>query len=177
MSEIFFVSDTHFGHNNIISYCKRPWETVPEMDAALVENWNKVVSPKDTVYHLGDWAFHNYECIGQLQGNIFTVPGNHCHERAKKILPYLANGFLPEVHYLKVSPDRRFVLCHYPFESWRREYRFHLHGHTHGTAGVHPNRLDVGIDATKIYAPMHIDDVVQALIVTNLWSQEMNKSD
>jgi len=176
MSEIFFVSDMHFGHNNIIEYCKRPWATIPEMDAALVEDWNKVVSPADTVYHLGDWAFHNYERIGELNGRIFSVPGNHDYEREKKILPYLANGFLNEVHYLKVSPDRRFVLCHYPFDSWRREYRYHLHGHTHGTAGVHFNRLDVGIDATKVYAPMHIDDVIKNINITNLWAMEMNKS-
>lgn len=175
MSEPFFVSDMHFGHNNIIEYCKRPWASVPEMDDALVRNWNAVVSPTDIVYHIGDWAFHNYERIGELRGRIFSVPGNHDHERVKKILPFLPNGFLAEVHYLKISPDRRFVLCHYPFESWRREYKFHLHGHTHGTSGMHHNRLDVGIDATKVYAPIHIDDVLQRIATVNLWATEMNK--
>ncbi len=176
MSEIFFVSDMHFGHKNIIEFCKRPYDSVEHMDAELVWRWNDVVGSADTVYHLGDWAFHNYERIGELNGKIFSVPGNHDHERAKKLLPFLANGFTEEVHYLKVSPDRRFVLCHYPFESWRREYKYHLHGHAHGTSGVHPNRLDVGIDATKHYAPMHIDDVMQNLVTANLWAMEMNKS-
>lgn len=176
MKNIFFVSDMHFGHNNIIEYCKRPWASVPEMDEALVYAWNDVVGHNDTVYHIGDWAFHNYQRIGELYGNIISVPGNHDHERAAKILPYLPNGFTEEVHYLKIDKEHRFVLCHYPFESWRREYRYHLHGHTHGTAGIHHNRLDVGIDATKLYRPIHLDDLMQNMITNNLWVQEMNKA-
>ena len=55
----FFTSDTHFGHNNIIEYCKRPYTSVEEMDAALEKNWNEVVKPDDLVYHLGDLAIDN----------------------------------------------------------------------------------------------------------------------
>lgn len=172
---IWFDSDKHFGHNNIIPYCKRPWATVPEMDEAMVELWNQHVKPDDTVYHLGDWAFHNYERIGQLNGNILSVPGNHDHERAKKILPFLANGFLGEVHYLKIDKVYRFVLCHYPFDSWRREYKFHLHGHTHGTAGVKLNRLDVGGDATKLYRPVSLDEVIERMDINNKWAKEMQQ--
>ena len=175
MSDIWFVSDMHFGHKNVLSYCNRPWESVEEMDQALVDLWNAEVKSMDTVYHLGDWAFHNYERIGQLNGFIHSVPGNHDHKRAKKILPFLPNGFTNEIHYLKISKERRFVLCHYPIESWRREYRYHLHGHSHGTSGVHANRLDVGIDSTKLYKPAHIDDVMQRMMVNNLWAQELQK--
>lgn len=157
--ETFFVSDTHFGHRNIISHCQRPFASVEEMDEALVENWNKTVHPNDTVYHLGDWAFSNYERIGQLNGCIHTVPGNHDHERLKKLQPYLTN-ILPEVHYLKVDRTLGFVLCHYPFETWRREYRYHLHGHTHGTGVPRENRLDVGVDATRLYRPINLDEVL-----------------
>lgn len=161
MSEIYFVSDMHFGHNNILEYCKRPYVDVSTMNQMLVDNWNETVSTNDTVYHLGDWAFHNYECIGQLNGRIYSVPGNHDIERKKKLLPFLVNGFLDEIHYLKLSPTRRFVLCHYPLEAWRREYPFHLHGHRHGqNERLIPNRIDVGIDATKLYRPMHIDEVL-----------------
>jgi calcineurin-like phosphoesterase family protein len=171
MSDTWFVSDMHFGHTNIIAYCNRPFNSVEEMDQALVENWNKAVKPTDVVWHLGDWAFHNYEHIGQLNGFIRSVPGNHDHERAKKILPYLPNGFEEEVVYLKIDKEHRFVLSHYPYEAWRREYRYHLHGHTHGMTGEGyagyrgpmPNRLDVGIDATKLYRPIHLDEVMERL--------------
>lgn len=169
---IWFVSDMHFGHKNIISYCNRPYESVEEMNEALVDNWNSNVQATDTVYHLGDWAFHDYHNLGRLNGRIISVPGNHDFERISKLTPYLPNGFTEEVHYLKIDKFYRFTLCHYPFESWRREYRFHLHGHTHGKPedsgyagyrGPIPNRLDVGVDATRLYRPMHLDEVIAAL--------------
>lgn len=174
MSDIWFVSDTHFGHKNIIKYCGRPYADTGEMDAALLDNWNKVVKPEDTVWHLGDVAFHNHEIIGQLNGFINLVPGNHDHERRKKVEPFV-DKWHDEVVYLEIDSKRKFTLCHYPFESWRREYPFHLHGHSHGTAGVHRVRLDVGVDATKLMRPMHIDEVMQNIMVNNLWAGEMQK--
>lgn len=159
----FFVSDTHFGHTNIIKYCKRPYASVEEMNQKLEENWNAIVRKEDLVYHLGDVAFHNFEIIPRLNGRIKLVPGNHDLERAKKVL-HLFDEVLPELTYLKLSLERRFVLCHYPIESWRREYRYHLHGHAHGTSVQRPWRMDVGIDATGVMAPMHVDDVIQSLL-------------
>jgi calcineurin-like phosphoesterase family protein len=172
---IFFISDVHFGHNKIIEYCKRPWATVEEMDQALVDNWNAEVKHGDTVYHLGDWAFHNYERVGQLKGNIISVPGNHDHERMKKLLPFLPNGFTDEIHYLKIDNVYRFVLCHYPLDSWRREYKFHLHGHMHGVGGIKENRLDVGVDAHRMYKPIHLDDLVQNLLTNNQWAKALQQ--
>ena len=162
----------HFGHNNIIKYCNRPYTNVETMDDALVRNWNATVGPNDTVYHLGDWAFDNYERIGELRGRIISVPGNHDQEREKKLLPFLANGFTQEIHYVKIDRDRRFVLCHYPLEAWNRQYQYHLHGHTHGQRSNPFNRLDVGIDATKLYRPIHLDEVLTTINTNNLLLKE-----
>jgi calcineurin-like phosphoesterase family protein len=78
---IFVISDTHFGHANIIKYCERPFKTIEEMDAALVRKWNKVVTNDDVVIHVGDFAFSNKEGIkayrGQLNGRIWLLRGNH----------------------------------------------------------------------------------------------------
>lgn len=78
---IWFTSDTHFGHRNIIKFCNRPWNTVEEMDNALIENWNKVVKPEDIVFHLGDFAFATNgrwkEIINSLNGHIYLIVGNH----------------------------------------------------------------------------------------------------
>jgi len=159
---IWFVSDLHFGHNNILKYCARPFESVEEMDQALVDNWNAVVRPQDTIYCLGDMAFHNFERISQCCGRKLLVPGNHDHERAKKVFPHVQE-VLNEVHYLKVDKTDRFVLCHYPFETWRREYHFHLHGHAHGQALKRANRLDVGVDATRLYRPISLDEIIDLM--------------
>lgn len=163
VNSLWFVSDLHFGHQNILKYCSRPFVSVKEMDQAIVDNWNETVRPNDTVYLLGDLAFHNYERIGQLNGYKILVPGNHDHERAKKVFAHVQE-VKEEVEYLKVDKEHRFVLCHYPFESWRREYRFHLHGHSHGMSQPKMNRLDVGIDATGLYRPLSFDEVVERLL-------------
>ena len=176
---IWFVSDMHFGHKNIRTYCDRPFDSTEDMNEALVENWNEVVGTSDIVYHLGDWAFNDYHHIGRLKGNIFSVPGNHDLERKAKLLPYLPNGFTDDVVYLKVDRGTRLTLCHFPFEAWRREYPIHLHGHTHGMTqtkrnpndrgyegytGNKPMRLDVGVDATRLYRPINLDEVVLELL-------------
>ena len=49
-----FTSDLHLGHNNIVNLCKRPFEDVDEMDAVLIDNWNRKVKKNDVVYLTGD---------------------------------------------------------------------------------------------------------------------------
>ena len=81
VGKIFFTSDTHFFHKNIIKYCNRPFGSVEEMNEALVANWNSVVGPDDHVYHLGDFCFGNVEkwnwCLepGRLNGHIHLILG------------------------------------------------------------------------------------------------------
>lgn len=78
---IFFTSDLHFGHKNIIKFCNRPWETTEEMDEALIANWNSVVGEKDIVFDLGDFAFATNgrwkELIQRLNGKHYLILGNH----------------------------------------------------------------------------------------------------
>lgn len=77
-NNIFFSSDLHFGHKNIIKYCTRPFESVEEMNKKLIENWNSVVTNDDTVFFLGDAGFGSVtkicECVKRLNGkkNTYT---------------------------------------------------------------------------------------------------------
>jgi calcineurin-like phosphoesterase family protein len=163
MSNIFFVSDMHFGHRNIIEYCKRPFKSVEDMNEGLIKNWNEVVKHEDKVYHLGDWAFNDYYNIARLNGRIYSVPGNHDTERMKKIAPFVTE-WLPELSYLNLgSQERTFVLCHYPMEAWHRKFKYHLHGHLHGKGKNTDTRMDVGVDATRLYRPISIDEVFENL--------------
>lgn len=76
-----FVSDTHFGHLNIIKYSNRPFKDVSHMNEVLIGNWNEVVAPNDTVYHLGDVALGDkslWESVfSRLNGYKVLVVGNH----------------------------------------------------------------------------------------------------
>jgi calcineurin-like phosphoesterase family protein len=95
---IFFTADSHFWHRNIVDYCDRPYRTldgqpdVMAMNKGMVENWNKLVGPKDIVYHLGDFGFGPpaklIEARKQLNGKIILIKGNH----DKKPDSWLAKG-------------------------------------------------------------------------------------
>lgn len=89
MNDNWFVSDTHFGHTNLITIQPRPWaKDAQEMDNILIERWNDVIHPSDQVYHLGDVSFRNANetavILSKLKGNIHLVPGNHDHVTRKK---------------------------------------------------------------------------------------------
>ncbi len=92
MSELWFTSDHHFGHANILSYCKgraERWSSVEEMNVGLIERWNAVVAPTDRVYVLGDAAMgkraETVPLYRQLNGRKVLVPGNHdnCWEKGR----------------------------------------------------------------------------------------------
>ena len=78
---IYFISDTHFNHTNIIKYCNRPFKDINEMNETIIKNWNELVTNDDIVYHLGDIAFGIKEdaidIISLLNGKKYIVRGNH----------------------------------------------------------------------------------------------------
>jgi calcineurin-like phosphoesterase family protein len=80
MSKIWFTSDTHFSHRNTMRYCGRPFLTVESCDKVMIERWNKLVAPEDTVYHLGDVSMHTApikRILPQLNGRKILIIGNH----------------------------------------------------------------------------------------------------
>ena len=80
-SGVFFTSDTHFNHEAILRFCDRPFTSIQEHDKVLIDNWNSVVGPEDTVFHLGDFCFGGFpkwkEIREQLNGHIILIVGNH----------------------------------------------------------------------------------------------------
>lgn len=129
---IWFSSDQHYWHNNVIRYCSRPFTSVEEMNEMMVLAWNMNVKPDDTVYVLGDFslAFRAVETFPQrLLGNKILVPGNHdfCHSYHKKsrtpenrekwIQKYRDHGFtvLPEQTTLDLEGIGTVNLCHHPY--------------------------------------------------------------
>lgn len=169
-NNIFFTSDTHYGHGKIIQYCNRPFNSVPEMDEELVQRYNKVVKPGDIVYHLGDFSFHYTQeeievLLKRLNGRKIFVSGNHDKDRQFNRLSYQEHFRILELTGKFWSPYNP-TLCHFPMMSWNGSFHgtFHLHGHTHGNLPFDPSirRLDVGVDVHE-FAPVSWDDVILRL--------------
>ncbi len=135
MSNIFFISDTHFGHESC--YTKffledgctllRPHGSAAAGDEAMVENWNKTVGPKDKVYHLGDIAMSKkaLPILSRLNGEKVLIKGNHDIEKLSVYAQYFKD----------VRGSHQFdgmLLTHIPVhpQSLAR-WGFNVHGHLH----------------------------------------------
>lgn len=119
MSRVFVTSDTHFcWHDRDFVWGKRGFESVEAMNAAIIENWNSVVRPEDTVFLLGDVMLNDNEeginCLKQLNGNIFIAIGNH--DTAERIELYKQCCNVLEVeHAFRVKVGKQSIyLTHYP---------------------------------------------------------------
>lgn len=171
MSNIYFVSDTHWGHKNIIQYSNRPYNNVDEMNEALIKNWNALVKPEDTVYHLGDFAFMPYRefknTVRRLNGYINVVLGNHDNVISNNIKDLISSNSLASVqNYLEIKPaGQMIVLFHYGQRVWNKSHHgsIHLYGHSHGSLPPFGKSVDVGVDCKEItneYRPIHLDEVL-----------------
>jgi calcineurin-like phosphoesterase family protein len=150
----FFSGCDHFGHQNIIKLANRPFNSVEEMDAVLIENWNKTVKQNDTVYHLGDFAYKGSSdpasILKRLNGNIILIQGNHD-----------PRGWGHNYYEFKEN-KRLFVLMHYPIEEWNGYYRgaVHIHCHTHKPELVSAERrFNVTVEATN-YKPISLEEIL-----------------
>jgi len=172
---IWFTSDTHFWHRNIIKYCNRPVSSVEEMNEFLIQKWNEKIKPDDVVWHLGDFAFCGkdkaIEILERLNGEKNWILGNHDYGLVKKIGPYfdeILDYTLLKIHLNYEADDgeirqyhQPIVLCHFPILSWdmMRHGSWHLHGHCHGTLPkTSALRLDVGVDCHN-YSPISVEDI------------------
>jgi calcineurin-like phosphoesterase family protein len=143
---IFFTSDTHFGHANIIRYTGRPFKDVDEMDKTLINNWNSIVTDKDIVYHLGDFSFGPAtKYMKELNGTKYFVRGNH----EKPLLNLINVKDVPYIRHLNIDSHPEIVICHYSMRVWSKSHfgSFHLFGHSHGRLEPYKKSVDVGVDS------------------------------
>jgi calcineurin-like phosphoesterase family protein len=146
---IFFTSDTHFGHGGVLGLYRRPFPSVPAMNAAIVERWNETVGPDDDLWHLGDFAIRQRpavvaELLARLHGRKHLLTGNNDPAATREL-----DGWASVQPYIEITvEDVSLVLCHYPFRSWRDMAKgsVNLHGHCHGRLKPQPRQFDVGVD-------------------------------
>jgi len=158
---IFFTSDLHLGHHNVIKYDNRPFKDVDEMHSTLLKNWNSVVGVDDIVFYLGDLSFGKTE-LGKwfthsVNGKIHFILGNHDKmkdilklNRFESIHPYGCEIWVKDEDLKSARGSdgyQQIILSHYPILSWNRQHHgsWHLHGHSHQSI----TKSDVGKEYYK----------------------------
>ena len=136
MSIVRFIGCLHLGHTNIAIH--RGWNNAEEQDEFLIQEWNKVVSKRDTTYIVGDITMEkslDYYKLDQLNGRKIVVLGNHDrHQDIKQLLMYV-DGVAGAVDY------KGFIITHVPIHPNEVQfYRGNIHAHIH-----HLNRLEEAI--------------------------------
>mgnify|MGYP000073656832 CR=1 FL=1 len=164
---IWYTADTHFGHENILSHCRRPFSSVSQMDAMLLENMWKRVAPDDQLWILGDFAFGaKAKEPAYLEGIFCQLPGcekhlvvgNHDLEPTLQ-LPWTSVSQLVELPDGPQSVAN--TLCHYPMITWNhaRKGAIQLFGHVHNNWKGSSNAVNVGVDVWD-FMPVSFNEIV-----------------
>ena len=168
MPRTWLTSDHHFGHTNIIKYCKRPFVDANHMDGVLLRKWNERVASDDEVLHLGDFSFHvpyySSDIYNKLNGNKSLVIGNHdvTSSRMHRI------GFTKVDCHKRVSGEHRWIyLCHDPYHYHHKhkaeDVELVLNGHVHEKWKVNKINgmwhINVGVDVWDFY-PVSLEEVL-----------------
>lgn len=139
----FFTSDTHFNHVAILEYCQRPFASVEEMNEAMIKNWNEVVEPKDTVFHLGDVGLGQRHLLpsitARLNGFKILIKGNHDTKGLSGFNQVLDDAKL-------LGDDLTVYMRHVPDFSKFGQDVIHLHGHVHTDFKRQRNLINAGVD-------------------------------
>ena len=134
----YYIADLHLGHANCIRFDERPFADADEMNKALVDNWNNVVTNADTVHILGDFIWSKESlwpgCLEQLKGNKVLIRGNH----DPKEFSQQTKSFFQDIKDYKEITDSgmHVIMCHYPMPFHRAAYDekcIMLYGHVHKT--------------------------------------------
>lgn len=133
---VFFTSDLHFFHKNVIRFDNRPFTSVEDMNEALIRNWNRKVKNDDLVYILGDISWGNdeetCEIFARLNGRKVLIKGNH-----DKIRGNIKNYFEEITDYKEITlpGNKCVVLCHYPIVFFNKHHygAFMFYGHVHNS--------------------------------------------
>jgi calcineurin-like phosphoesterase family protein len=182
---VYFTSDNHFYHKNIIEYANRPFTDMEEMHTIMIDNWNRIVSPSDYVIHAGDFAFAGRDKIkelrNQLNGTILFLFGNHDRGRNKmkdcgfQIAQEKQRNPDYFIHYIS-EIDEEILITHCPYneiKKWFIEvhgFEFNgwsFHGHHH-VIDAYPvidrikKQINIGVDFWN-YIPVSEKEIIELL--------------
>lgn len=169
VNNIWFISDTHFFHERILTFKDHDgnlirgsrFSSVNEMNNTIRENWNRLVRKSDIVYHLGDVFFGSKDQFipfwKTLNGNKHLIFGNHDNIRF-----FIQNDLIQHAKIWKVFREHHFVATHVPIHDSGLDdakVRFNVHGHLHQNLVSDSRYINVCVEHTD-YSPIHLDDIL-----------------
>lgn len=175
----WFTSDPHYHHKNVITLCKRPFESLEEMHHELIVRWNRVVKPEDEIYITGDFCFGGTEkwkaIVTQLTGRKFLIRGNH---DPKQVKPERAVEFgfewIGEDMVLRTEELGDVLLSHYPYRGDHTDEERYatrrpqdkgdwlFHGHVHCLWKIRERMVNVGVDQWD-FTPVSYQQILKEL--------------
>ena len=161
MTKTWLIADPHFGHWGVCKFLNddgtklRPWDNPDEMDEALINNWNRVVSDRDRVYVLGDLAINRraVPTVGRCNGRKVLVKGNHDIFKIDDYLPYF-----DDIRAYVVQPANKLIMSHIPIHPQQLSERFtlNIHGHLHSRKIDDPRYKCVSVEHID-FTPVDLD--------------------
>lgn len=179
MTETFFISDTHFGHRNILTFKDEKdklfrgskFSSIEEMDEHIIEKWNSIVKEKDKVYHLGDVSMNrkSIRTISRCNGRKILIKGNHDIFKPKDYLEHFK-----DIRSYHTYPNHGIICSHIPVYSSQlngKRWKINIHGHTHHTNVMRePTRWEmedlryINVCVEKIgYTPINFEEILKII--------------
>lgn len=182
---VYFTADNHFGHENVIRFCDRPFGSAAEMNKTMICLWNERVHKNDTVYVLGDMFFrceNIEEILKQLKGKKYLIVGNHDESWLRK---FDATAYFENItKFLETSDGQhKLVLSHRPLVSWDHERRaYMIHGHIHNDTSadfwpllcVRKRALNAGVDVNGFH-PVTFEELLANNVAFKKMSMESKR--
>lgn len=168
MRKIFVISDTHWGHANIIKYCNRPFKDVHEMDAIMIDNWHATVKPEDIVYHLGDVYMPikgddkqaRWDRLTKLPGRKRLILGNHDNGKNQ-----LLNKMFEKIVMWRYFKEFNALLTHVPVHprslvNGKDRATVNFHGHIHNNEDMKDDRYKNVCVEVMNYKPVELESLI-----------------
>jgi len=188
---MWFTSDTHFFHKNVIRFCNRPFSSLEEMHEILISNWNNRVRGKEKIFIAGDLSFGNKantkSILDRLNGYKILVRGNHDGYSTKSYFNIGIDDVI-ENEFIDLGKGKRVLISHFPYYPTKddiKKYKqntdkeldtrymhkrifdngidFLLHGHVHNSWKINDRQINVGVDVWD-YKPISLDQIRNLII-------------
>ena len=173
-----FISDTHFGHENILETCRPQFSSIDEMDDTIIQNINKKMKKTDTLYIVGDFSFHSkrspVEYLEAIKPKKVLILGNHDRDWIKHLDPVQLERYFVGVYqqYSLKKYGLEVHFNHFPQLAWNRSHYFaqsfsicgHIHDNRDSTVAARlfpqvPCQFNAGVDVNG-FEPVTFEELV-----------------